>query len=179
MPLNRQAEARRVADIGRLRCAILRMTIDNDLRSGRFDPLPVQRIGHHLGCTEQLVKGSALGQCYPMAQCEFLVDRSVGGHAVVHPPRQFANLRIEAAPQGDIDLLKPAANTQKWLSTVHQSADQWQSDRITSPVKCSVGVGLGFTVLFRVHVWPPTSEQKPIASFQQLGDRNEPGIGRD
>ena len=77
MPLNRQSKAGRIAHIDRLWRAIGRIPIHDNPRTGPVDPLPMQRIGHHLGGAEQRVKGPPVADTNLVAQRELLLERAV------------------------------------------------------------------------------------------------------
>ena len=86
---------------------------------------------------------------------KLLFDGAVGGHAMVHTPRQVPDLGMQGAAHGDIEFLEPTANAQDRLTPLHAGTDQWQRDTVSVPIKVSVSRRRLVAVFFRVHVWSP------------------------
>ena len=178
MPLHGEGKARRVFDIDRLGRAIIRVAVDHHARAGFLDPLPVQRVGQHFGRAHHTVEHAAFGKAHVMAQFEFLFDGAIGGHPVVHSPRQIANLRIERPTHGDVHFLKPAAKAEEGLAPRHTGPYQRQRDGVARAVKGTVGLRLRLTIFFGMHIGAPAGQQETVADLQQFLDRDKARIAR-
>ena len=179
MPLHRQGEARRILHIGRLGRAVGGGAVDHDPGAGAGDALPVQGVGHHLFRPHQAVEHAAFGEAHRVAQGELLLQRAIGRHAMVHPPRQIADLGVKRAAHGDVHLLEPPAYAKEGLAALHAGADQGQRDRIAAAVKAAMGGGFLLAIFAGVHVGAPAGQQKAVAEVEQFFHPDETGIGRD
>ena len=131
------------------------MALDDDARAGGLDPLPVQCVGHHLGRAEQAVEHAPLLQGHGMTQGEFFLQRAIGGHPVVHPPRQVANLGMQRTTHRDVHFLKATTDAKKRLPAFDTGPHQRQGDRVAGAVEGSMRLGLGLAILFGMHVGTP------------------------
>jgi hypothetical protein len=114
-----------------------------------------------------------------VAQFELLLQRTIGRHAVVHPPRQIADLGVKRAAHGDIDLLEPAADRKERLPPLDAGPHQRQHDGVAGPVEGAMRLGRGFAVLLGMHVRAPAGQQKAVEPVEKLVDRDKARIGRD
>jgi hypothetical protein len=123
-----------------------------------------------LGRAEQPGIDAARLQCDRVAQGEFLLQGAVGRHPVVHPARKLANLGVQGAAHGDIDLLKAAANAKDRLAAGHAGADQPQGDRVAATVEGAMRLGRFVAVFLGVDIGPPARQQKAVEAFHQFLD---------
>jgi pimeloyl-ACP methyl ester carboxylesterase len=179
VPLHRQREARRVPDDQRLGRLVGRPALDDDPGRPLQDPLPVQRVHHDLGRAEHLVEPPALGEPHRMADRELLLERRVGGHAVVHPTRNLADLGVQRAAEGDVELLEPAADAEDRHPARHALVDERQRHGVPVGVEGAVLLGRLVAVVLRVHVRPPAGEDEAVAGLHELGDGGDPRQRRD
>jgi hypothetical protein len=129
----------------------------------------VQRVHHDLVRAEQLGELAARGQADLVAQREFLLQRAVGGHAVVHPAGKVANLRMQGAAEGHVDLLKAPADAEHGLARVDRRPDQRQRQAVAAMVEGAVRLRLLVAVMLGMDVRPPAGEDEPVAGRQQIG----------
>ena len=108
-----------------------------------------------------------------------LLDWPIGGHPVVHPPWQVADLGVERSAHRHVDLLETAADAEERLATLDTGAHQRQHDGVAGAVEGAVRLGRLLAVFLGVHVGPPAGEQEAVAGFHQLLDRDEPRVRRD
>ena len=108
-----------------------------------------------------------------MAQFELLLERPVGGHAVVHPAGDLADLRIERTTESDVELLKAPADAEDRHAAGHAFADQRQRHRIAVGIEGAMFLGRRLAVMARMHVRPPAGKDEAVAGTDQIGDRTD------
>ena len=146
MPLHRHGEAGRCLDHDRLRRRVGRIALDDDAPAAVEDALAVQRVHQHLARPEQAVERPAVGEADDMAMLELLLQRAVRRHPVVDPPRDLADLRVQRPAEGDVELLKAAADAEDRHAARHALPDQRQRHRIAVRIEGAVLLGRRVTV---------------------------------
>jgi hypothetical protein len=179
VPLHREGETRRAAHVNRLGRSIIGVTLDDDALAGTLDTLAMEGIGHHLMRAQYFVENTALGETHAVADGEFLVQRAVGRHAVIHPPRQFADLGVERATHGHVHFLEPAADAEEGLATLDAGPDERQGYGVAAAVVVAMCLGVLLAIFLGMDVGAPAGKQEPIAAFQKLPHAHVTRIGRD
>ena len=75
--------------------------------------------------------------------------------------------------------MKAPADAQKRLPARHQRPDQRQGDRITAPVKGTVGRGFRLAVFAGMDIGATAGQQEPVAEVKQFLHRHKARVRRD
>ena len=132
----------------------------------------------HLARPEHPVERATLGKADDVAVLELLLEGPVRRHAVVHPPRDLPDLRVERAAEGDVELLEAAADAEDRHTACHAFADERQGHRVAVRIEGAVLLGRLVPVVARVDVRPPAGEDEAVARLDQVADRPDPGKRR-
>ena len=177
MPLHREHKAGRVLDADGLRRVVGGPAVDAHPGAGAHHALTVQRVGHHPLRSKNAREGRSGCQADLVPQREFLLQRPVRRHAVVHPPRKVADLGMQRRAERHRDFLEPATETQDRLAALDRGADERQGHPVAVAVEGAMRLGRLFAVLLRVHVGPAAGQQEAVERVEKLVDRPRPGVG--
>src|SRR3982751_2250348 len=125
MPLYPEREAGGIRDPDRLDGTVFRHSLDHDTAARLENALPVKRIDPDRVTTQDRRECTARSQGDGVAIREYHlwigVDFAVfqPRHAMVHASRQFADLRMQRAAEGDVHLLQTTADAEQRHAARH------------------------------------------------------------
>jgi hypothetical protein len=124
------------------------------------------------------VEAAAGGQPHRVADRELLLERAVGRHAVVQAAGDLADLGVQRAAEGDVELLEAAADAEHRHAAGDAFVDQRQGERVAVGIEGAV-LFSGFVAVVRgVHVRAAAGEDEARAGLDELGDGGDAGQRR-
>jgi DNA polymerase I len=181
VPLHAERKAGRLRDADRLNGAVIGDAFDHDAFARLEDALAVQRIDPNAFGTEQFGKDAAGRQPHVMAVgkhhlhigMEFAVRQA--RRAVIDAAGQVADFRMQGAAEGDVHLLKAAADAEQRHAARDAGLDQSQRQRVAGMV-----VRLAARMRFmpeqaRMHIGARAGEQDAVDRIKERADIGDLG----
>ncbi len=184
MPLHAERKARCFRNPYRLDGAVFGDPFDDDPLAWFEDALAVQRIDADGLAAEDARKGAIGNETDLMAVGEDDVGIGVDvavlqpRHPVVHASRQFADLGMQRAAEGDVHLLKAPADAEQGYTAGDAGFRQSQRQIVTMEVvRLMPGIRLG-TETRRMNIGAGARQHHAIDRIQQGADIGDLGGGR-
>src|SRR5580700_2113741 len=176
VPLYAERKTRRVGDVNGLDGAVLRNAFDDHALARFEDALAVQRVDADRFGAKELGEHAAWRQANVVAigENDFEIGMQFAvfepRRPMVHAPGQLANLGMQRTAEGDIHLLKTAADAEQWHAALDAGLDQLKRDGVAILIVGLIGCILFLAEVTRMHVGAGAGEQNAVDRIEQRAD---------